>query len=365
MSDDYYAVIMAGGGGTRLWPLSRRSRPKQALRLVGDRTLFQMAVDRLGPLFPSERIFVITVGEQAEELQAQAPQLPAANFILEPSQRGTASVIGLAAVLLSERHASPVMACLTADHFIGQAERFRTYLAAAYDLALEGDLVTLGITPTYPATGYGYIQRGEPRGIFGGSPAYRVKAFEEKPDAERAQAFVSSREYAWNSGMFVWRTGNILAEIDRQMPALAEGLRLIGRASEGADRRRATNDVWAGLKSQTIDFGIMEGARNVSMIAADDLGWWDIGSWARLFDVLPGDTSGNVVQAESAVLRDTQRTLVYQVPGGSPRLIATLGVEDLVIVDAGDALLVCRRERAEDVRRLVEWLASSGGEQYV
>lgn len=365
MGDDFYAVIMAGGGGTRLWPLSRRSRPKQALRLVGDRTLFQMAVDRLDPLFPSERIFVITVGEQVDELQAQAPKLPAANFILEPCQRGTASVIGLAAVVLAERHPDAVMACLTADHFIGQAQRFRTLLAAAQTLALEGDLVTLGITPTYPATGYGYIQRGEPRGVFGGCTAYQVKAFEEKPDAERAQAYVSSREYAWNSGMFVWKTSSILAEIDRQMPALADGLRQIAGAPEGEARSQATKDAWSVLRSQTIDFGIMEGARNVSMIAADDLGWWDVGSWDRLFEVLPADSAGNVVRADSAVLRDTERTLVYQIPGESPRLIATLGVEDLVIVDAGDALLVCRRESAEDVRRLVEWLASSGGEQYV
>lgn len=365
MGDDFYAVIMAGGGGTRLWPLSRRSRPKQALRLVGDRTLFQMAVDRLDPLFPSERILVITVGEQAEELREQAPQIPAENFIIEPSQRGTASVIGLAAVMLAERHPDPVMACLTADHFIGQTQRFRTLLTAAQILALEGDLVTLGIRPTYPATGYGYIHRGEPRGVFGGCSAYRVKSFEEKPDAERAQAYVSSDEYAWNSGMFVWKTGSILAEIDRQMPELAAGLRQIAGAAQGAARDQATRKLWSVLRSQTIDFGVMEGAGNVSMIAADDLGWWDVGSWDRLFEVLPADSAGNVVKADSAVLRDTRRTLVYQVPGGEPRLIATLGVEDLVIIDAGDALLVCRREAAEDVRRLVEWLASSGGEQYV
>lgn len=354
-----YAVIMAGGGGTRLWPVSRQARPKQTLNLFGGKSLFQVAVDRIEPLIPPERIFVVTVAEQARLLKPQAPEIPADNFILEPGPRGTASVVGLAATILHEKDPDAVMAVLTADHFIGDVVRFRELLSAAALLAQEGDLVTLGITPDRAEVGYGYIQKGEARGSFGGLDAYQVHSFKEKPTREVAVAYLESGEYVWNSGMFVWRADRILAEIDRQMVELAAALRKI-RASLGSDQEQAVISAeWDRLVSETIDYGVMEHAEHVSVIPADDLGWIDVGGWNRFFELYDQDASGNVVLAEDVILADSARSLVFQ-ETDQRRLIALLGVEDLVIVDVGDIMFVGNREQTERVRELVQILKEQG-----
>lgn len=361
-----FAVIMAGGGGTRLWPLSRRKRPKQVLRLFGDRTLFQLAVDRLLPVMPADRIYVVAVEEQAGGLQHQCPEIPTANYLLEPCPRGTASVVGLAAIHLRQRDPEAVMAILTADHYIVDVDRFRRALMAAFSLAAEGDIVTLGIPPSYPATGYGYIHAGGPRGEFDGFPAYRVLAFREKPAHGEAEAFLADGRYTWNSGMFIWKAAVALREIERLLPQLHAALQRIETAIGSPQERSTIAQVWPGLKSQTVDYGIMEKARDVSVIPVEDLGWFDLGGWDRLFELGETDAAGNLVMAERVRAVDTTDSLVFQdTETTRPRLIALLGIHDLVVVDTGDVLLICPRDRAEDVRRLVEKLEQEGEETYL
>lgn len=366
MAADLFAVIMAGGGGTRLWPLSRRERPKQALRLSGDRTLFQLAIDRLLPIIPVENILVATVDSQAEMLHEQAPDLPPENFVLEPAPRGTASVIGLAAITLRRRSAEGVMACLTADHFIGSVDKFRDILLAAKEVAERGLLVTLGIAPTYPATGYGYIERGEPLEVSRGMPAYRLAAFHEKPSLEKAQAYLESGGFAWNSGMFIWKVGRILDEMRRQMPSLADGLAAIEEAHDTPGESQVFQQVWRDLEPQTIDYGIMEHAARAAVIPAEGLGWYDIGSWGRLLEALPLDAEGNLVLGENTLREETSGSLVYQdAAGARGRLIATLGLKEIIVVDTPDVLLVCSKDRSEDVRKLVERLGNEGMSEYL
>jgi mannose-1-phosphate guanylyltransferase len=358
MLNHYYAVIMAGGGGTRLWPLSRQARPKQLLRLIEERSLFQTSVQRLEGVFPPERILVVTVEEQAEELQAQSPIIPMENYLLEPSARGTASVIGLAAVALQQRDSDAVMAVLTSDHFIGNEDGFRKMLVAAHAAAQDGHLVTLGITPTFAATGYGYVQRGECLAHYGGFDACQVLRFKEKPDEEQARQMMASGDHAWNSGMFVWRVDKVLAEFAAQMPALYTGLQDIQRAWDTPQAGEVLRKVWDSLQSQTIDYGIMEHAKNVVVIMADDLQWNDVGSWDSLFDVLPADPQGNIIMGGQHIGVDTSQSLVYV--NQEHRLIVTIGVEDLVVVDTGDVLLVCRKDQAQKVRLVVKQLKESG-----
>lgn len=363
--DRYYAVIMAGGGGTRLWPLSRRTRPKQTLTLFGQRSLFQIAIDRIRPLIPVERIRVVTVVEQLDILRDQVPDLPASSYVIEPAPRGTASVVGLAATSLLASDPEATMAVLTADHFIRDEERFRQLLAAAHGQAQMGHLVTLGITPSTASTGYGYLELGPKVDDVEGIPVHRVESFREKPDQDAASRYLASGDYLWNSGMFIWRADRILEELDRRMPVLAAGLARIRQAQGGGSEREVIEGVWDGLRPQTIDFGVMEKAEDVVALLAEDLGWWDVGSWNRFFDLLDTDADGNLVMAERALLLDSLNTLVVQEPEGGGRLIAALGVENLVIVDTGRALLVTTREQAERVRRLVERLKELGFEQYL
>jgi mannose-1-phosphate guanylyltransferase len=352
--EHYYAVIMAGGGGTRLWPLSRQARPKQMLSLFDERTLFQTAVDRLEGVFSGEQIYVVTIAGQAQELQRQCPQIPRENFILEPMPRGTASVVGLAGVVLQQRDPQAVMAILTADHFIGNVDNFHQLLQAAYEAAKEGNLVTLGITPTFPATGYGYIQQGRPKGSFRGLDVYEVVRFKEKPGEEQAEQMLAGGDHAWNSGMFVWQVSRIMAEFERQMPDLHRSLQRLAHALGQEQYPAVLEEVWAGLKSETIDYGIMEGARQVAVIPASDLKWSDVGSWDSLFDVLPADENGNIVVGSQHIAIESGSSLIY---GTNPdRLLVTIGLSDLVVVDTGDVLLVCPKEKAQQVRQVVDHL---------
>jgi len=355
MSTSFYAVIMAGGGGTRLWPLSRRHQPKQTLKLFDERSLFQVAVERIEPIIPPENIFIVTVAEQAALLQPQAPQIPEDHFILEPEPRGTASVVGLAAAILQAHDSDAVMAVLTADHYIGNTTQFRALLSAAEELAREGDLVTLGIKPDHPETGYGYIQQGESRGIFQGFPAFSVRSFKEKPTRDVAEQYLKSGKYIWNSGMFVWRTDRILEEFKRQMPELNAALDRIRAALIDGPADEVIAKEWEHLVPETIDYGIMEGAQNVSVLPAGELGWLDVGGWGRFFDLYKPDENGNIILGGAPILRDTHDTLVYQ-SGEGQRKIALLGVDHLVIVDVGDALFICDRDEAERVRDIVKHL---------
>jgi mannose-1-phosphate guanylyltransferase len=324
------------------------------LKLFGERTLFQVAIHRLEGVFDPDHILVVTVADQAAKLKEQWPEIPDANYLIEPMPRGTASVVGMAAVALAQRDPAASMAILTADHFIQDEAKFRELLRAGYDLAQEGYLVTLGITPTYPATGYGYIQRGEELGEYGGTRAYRVVTFKEKPDEAHAKLMLQSGDHDWNSGMFIWRVDRILDEFHRQMPNLAKKLAEITQAW-GSDHRRETVEwVWPEIKSETIDYGIMEHASQVAVLPAKGLGWNDVGSWDSLFDVLPGDENGNIVLGGDPILLDTRRTLVSE--GGCGRLIVTIGVDDLVVIDTGDALLVCRKDAAQQVKTVVNLL---------
>ncbi len=356
----YYAVIMAGGGGTRLWPLSRQDRPKQSLQLLGERTMFQIAVDRLAPLFQPERILVVTNALYADDLRRQSPALPADNFILEPAPRGTAPAIALAAQVLQSRAPSAIMACLTADHYIGQEARFRDLLAAAALLAEEDYLVTLGIAPTFASTGFGYIQRGAPLGRYGGWEAFRAARFKEKPALPEAEAMLADGQHTWNSGMFVWRVARILAEVERQLPKLHAVL------TQAAAQPAALPTLWAGAANTTLDYGIMEGAEAVAVIPAEALEWNDIGSWDALLDVLPADADGNVVIGAEHLGLESGEVLVHSSPQRSRRLIATIGLKNMVIVDTEDVLLVCPRERSQEVRAIVEQLkARAGGKLYL
>lgn len=357
-----YAVIMAGGGGTRLWPVSRRKRPKQMIPFFEERTLFQATVERLEGLFPPKRILVVTVANQVKELQSQVTTIPGANYLLEPEPRGTASVIGLAAVILQKRDPQAVMVVLPSDHFIRNRDLFHLLLRVAVDVAGKGYLVTLGIKPAYPATAYGYIQRGEPLPEQFIYPVYHVLRFKEKPSEQQARKMIAHGDHSWNSGMFVWRVDAILDEFARQMPDLRS---VLDRVSDvwGTPRQESElRGLWPGLKTETIDYGVMENARQVAVLPAGGLEWSDIGNWDSLFDVLLPDENGNIVFSGHHIPVETSHSLVYGNRG--ERLIVTIGVNDLIIVDSGDVLLVCHKDQAQKVRQVVAELKDTERERY-
>ena len=362
MQDNFYAVIMAGGGGTRLWPLSRKSRPKQMLDLVDERSLFQSAVDRLQGLFTPERIYVVTVEEQAKGLQAQAPEIPKGNYLLEPTPRGTASVVGFAAVAIQNRDPNASMAVVTADHIIGNEGKFRELLMAAYDVAQKGYLVTLGIAPISPSTGYGYIQQGDLLGDFRGMQAFHALRFKEKPSIDGAKEMLSSGDHSWNSGMFIWRVENVLEEIESQMPDLYAKLKEISDAWDHSQWLDVIRRIWPTILPQTIDYGIMEGAKNVAVIPAKDLEWSDVGAWDALYELLPVGLDGNIVKGGHHIAVDSRDNLVF---ANQERLIVTIGVDDLIVVDTGDVVMVCHKDHAQKVRQAVDHLKENEIHHYL
>lgn len=357
-----YAVIMAGGSGTRLWPVSRSSRPKQMIPLVEERSLFQTTIKRLEGLFPPERILIVTAADQAERLKEQSPDIPKENFLLEPAPRGTASAIGLAAIVLQKRDPQAIMASLHSDHYIRNNDLFQLLVRLAFDVAEKDYLVTLGITPTYPATVYGYIQRGELIPEKSSYPVYTVLRFIEKPDEKKAREMILTGDHSWNSGMFFWKTERILAEFELQMPDLYSVLTHIGAAWGTEEQELTLTRLWPTLRNETIDYGIMENAKKVAVLPAAGLEWSDIGNWNSLFDVLLPDEDGNVVFSGHHIPIDTSSSLVYG--NKDNRLIVTIGVDNLIVVDSGDVLLVCRKDQAAKVRQVVDNLKNSDKEHY-
>ncbi len=355
----YYAVIMAGGSGTRLWPLSRQHRPKQALAIVGNRTMFQYAVERIRPVFPIERIIVITRAEYASVLSAQVPDLPAENFILEPEGRGTGPAIGLASIHLQQRDPDATMAILTADHFITETELFCKVLNIAEQIAADGTLVTLGIPPLSASTGFGYVQHGPALGEKHGFRFYAVERFVEKPDAMAAQKMVASGTASWNSGMFICQVDRMMGEFKCQMTELHRRLMEIKKAIGRSAYRTILERNWPLIPKQTIDYGVMESACQVAVIPVE-IGWTDIGSWGSLFRLLPADTNGNVMVGHHLDI-NTKGTLVFT----GNRLIATLGVSDLIIVETDDAILVCSRDQEQAVKSVVEHLMDTNDANFV
>jgi mannose-1-phosphate guanylyltransferase len=321
--------------------------------------MFQSAVDRITPLFPISNILVVTRAEHAPLLMAQVPGLPAENFILEPQGRGTAPAIGLVAAHLSRRDPHAIMAVLTADHFITATERFCRVLRAAEGIAAEGSLVTLGIEPASASTGFGYIQHGSNLGEKQGFRFFAVRQFTEKPDPTTAQTMVASGEYSWNSGMFVWQVARILEEFACQMPDFSQKLVEIENSIGQPEYQDVLEKIWPTVVKQTIDYGVMEGARQVVVIPID-IGWTDIGSWGSLLELLPRDANQNVFIGKHLEI-DTKGTLVF----GGERLVATMGVEDLVIIDTEDALMVCTRDREQDVKAIVEKLTAQQQVQFI
>jgi mannose-1-phosphate guanylyltransferase len=360
MIDHFYALIMASGIGSRLWPLSRQKSPKQVLPLMGEHSMFTMAVNRLQPLLTPEKVLVVVGEEQVDLLKAEGTGVPDQNYVIEPAGRGTAPAIALSAIALCRRDPEAIMAVLTADHFIGDNEGFREVLKAASAVAEQGLLVTLGITPSSPSTGYGYIERGHFLTQANDYLAYRVVAFREKPDLVTAKHFVTSGRHSWNSGMFVWKASRFLEELARTMPKFYAQLKQIEAALDTPDYEHVLREVWQDVKTQTVDYGVMEKARDVAVIPAE-FGWNDIGSWATLLEILDNDEYGNVIRRTEHVGVDTSNTLVF----GHDRLVATIGLHDMIVIDTGDAVLICPKDRAQDVKKIVDALKKRGSTQYL
>jgi len=360
MDTHFYAVIMAGGGGTRLWPLSRKDTPKQLLKIIKDKSLFRIALNRLRGLFDFDHIYVVTVEEQIAKLRKEAPELPLQNYLIEPMPKGTASVVGMAAAYLQKIDPDAVMAVLTADHVIENVPYFQDLLIEARIAAKQGFLVTLGIEPTFPATGYGYIEAGEEISELNG---FRVRRFKEKPDPDTAKGYLKSDSFYWNSGMFIWSVATILDEFSKQMPELYKKLLLIQARIQEDHQIGGITDIWETIRPQTIDYGIMEGASEVVVLPAPGLDWNDVGSWDSLFAILEADKDGNIQLARHVVNVDSVDILIQSTD--EEKMIAVVGLKDLVIVDNKNTLLICKRGETEKIRQVIKKIKEKGLNNYL
>ena len=351
------AVLLAGGRGTRFWPRSRTRTPKQILNIVGTRTMAAETVARLAPLVSARNVWAVTNAEQAAAVRRELPKVPPSQILAEPVGRNTAAAIGLAAVHLLSKHGDALMAVLPSDAHIADAAGYRKLVAAALAQAQEpGRMVVLGITPTRPETGYGYIERGGAAAWPNGTPSYVVRRFTEKPEIDVARKYLASGKYFWNAGMFFWRASTFLDNLHKFLPVTHEAL---GELAETIGTRRYASTlarIYPQLENISVDYAIMERvtrgsrSRQVSMIPAD-IGWSDVGSWAAVYELLAPKTGDNVAAGDAFTL-DAEGNYFW-----SPKkFVAAIGIRDLVLVETDDAILLCTRDRSQDVGKVVKWL---------
>ena len=348
---DLVVVIMAGGAGTRFWPLSTEERPKQFLDLFGDRTLLQKSFDRISNLVPSKRILVLTNAAFVSIVKEQLPQIPVENIIGEPIRRDTAAAVGLAAVLCRIRFGNPVIVTLTADHLIEPVALFqKTLLSAARRAVDDNALYTFGIEPTYPATGYGYLERGMQIASDDGIEHFQLMRFKEKPALETARQYVESGRFYWNSGMFMWTADAILRELEIHLPNHVRALSRAAAFDRTPQWDHALKAAFESLHTVSIDFGVMEKAQNVCCVASR-FSWSDVGGWLALQSYLPEDEAGNCYRGKTITLDATDNLVFCE---DAKETMVLIGVKDLVIVRAGSKTLITHKDRTEDLKKLVE-----------
>lgn len=355
-----FAVIMAGGGGTRFWPLSRQQMPKQLLNISGNDVMINESIKRLTDFIPLSNIFVVTNKKQKDIInQLILNDLPRENILFEPIGRNTSACIAYAAMAIQKRCGDGIMCVLPSDHHIANEAEFRRVLDRACHAADEtGRLITVGIKPTFPSAGYGYIRYCRAGQVFADG-AYEVEEFIEKPAVERARKFLESGNYLWNSGMFTWKVSTIMENLMRYLPRLYRNMVRI-RELIGVDKEEEkVEEIYSELQSISIDFGIMERSDEVLVIPGD-FGWNDVGSWDALGTIFPTDENGNIVRARHVSL-NTKNSIIYS----GDRLVATIGLDNLIIADTPDAILICPKDRAQDVKSIVERIRLEGLDEYI
>ncbi len=355
-----YAVIMAGGIGSRFWPQSRENNPKQFLAIHDKDTLIRNTLSRLQGVVPDERVFVVTHRRYVDQTREQLPSVPLENIVAEPVGRNTAPCITLAALQLLARDPDAVMIALPADHVIRNAKQFHKALQAAIDKAQEKDaLVTIGVEPTHPETGYGYVQYdSQADREHNAMEALPVRAFAEKPDVETAERFLDSGDFLWNSGIFAWRADAILHAVERYLPKVFRAFEPLRNVLGGAQETDAIAEAYAKSPSISIDYGVMERADKVFVVPAS-FGWSDVGDWTAVYALRKKDKQGNTLKG-NAILNDSSRCLV----DASQRLVVLIGMHDTIVVDTEDALLICNRESAQQVKNVVDYLRAHQLEEY-
>jgi mannose-1-phosphate guanylyltransferase len=364
-----YAIVLAGGVGSRLWPRSRNNTPKQLIDLIPGDSMLQESVKRLSCLMPQENVVIVTGENLAAETRRQLPELPAENVIVEPAGRGTAPAIGLgllhvARLAEARGDKDPVVGSFTADHIIANVDQFCKVVAVAGQVAAENYIVTLGITPDSPHTGYGYIEQGEKLEEIEEVPVFKVARFVEKPPRVKAEEYLATGRYCWNSGMFIWRLSMIMGEYRTYLPELSRQLEQINEVYGKPEEAEVVAKVWSEVRTETIDVGIAEKSQRMAVLPAD-IGWSDVGDWSAVAELIASmdkSEEGNAIVGQHIGM-GTKNSLIYST---SPsKLVATIGLEDVVVVDTHDVLLVARRSQNQDVKKVVERLKQEGLDKYL